>query len=53
MIKNPVSIEEHKTAYDAIKLMKDNRVDTLFVTDIDNHLTGVVEYSTLAELDED
>ena len=50
MIKNPVSIEENKTAFDAIKLMKDNRVDTLFVTDRENHLKGVVGIFDLSRI---
>lgn len=50
MIKNPVSITENKTAFDAIKLMKANRVDTLFVTDNDKHLKGVVGIFDLGRL---
>ena len=42
MIKKPVSITEEKTAYEAISLMREKRVDTLFVTDDNNYLKGVV-----------
>ncbi|SHH47124.1 osmoprotectant transport system ATP-binding protein [Anaerosphaera aminiphila DSM 21120] len=42
MIKNPVSIEEQNTAYEAISLMREKRVDTLFITDKELHLKGVV-----------
>ncbi|MBP2025790.1 ABC transporter ATP-binding protein [Peptoniphilus stercorisuis] len=42
MIKNPISISEDKTAYEAISLMREKRVDTLFITDDDNYLKGVV-----------
>lgn len=42
MIKNPVSITEDKTSYEAISLMREKRVDTLFVTDEDKYLKGVV-----------
>lgn len=42
MIKKPVSITEEGTAYEAISLMREKRVDTLFVTDDNNYLKGVV-----------
>lgn len=42
MLKNPVSIEEDATNFEAINLMRQKRVDTLFVTDKENHLLGAV-----------
>lgn len=42
MIKNPVSIHEEKSTYDALLLMREKRVDTLFITDIHEHLVGVI-----------
>ena len=42
MIKKPVSITEEGTAYEAISLMREKRVDTLFVTFDNNYLKGVV-----------
>lgn len=42
MIKKPVSITEEGTAYEAISLMREKRVDTLFVTDDNYYLKGVV-----------
>lgn len=42
MLKNPVNITEDKTTYDAIKMMREKRVDTLFITDYESRLVGVV-----------
>lgn len=42
MIKHPVSVTEDDKAVDAIKKMRDNGLDTMFVTDNENHLKGVV-----------
>lgn len=42
MIQNPVSIREDKSTYDALLLMREKRVDTLFITDEFNHLVGVI-----------
>lgn len=50
MIKDPVHITEDKTAYDAISLMRRKRVDTLFVTDEDKVLKGVVGIFDLGKI---
>lgn len=42
MLRNPVRITEDKTTYDAIKLMREKRVDTLFIIDDSQKLVGVV-----------
>lgn len=42
MIKNPVSVTPGKSLQDAIRLMRDRRVDTLFVTDDSGILKGMV-----------
>ena len=43
MIRNPISINEEKSFNEALPLMKEKRVDSLFITDDENHLTGVVD----------
>ena len=43
MIRNPISINEKSTIKEALPLMKEKRVDSLFITDDENHLTGVVD----------
>lgn len=40
MIKDPVSISKDKTTYDALVLMRQKRVDNMFITDSENHLCG-------------
>ena len=42
MLKNPVSLTKDRSTYDALALMRNKRVDTIFVTDEDNHLLGAV-----------
>lgn len=42
MIKNPVSVTPGKSLQDAIRLMRDRKVDTLFVTDDSGVLKGMV-----------
>ncbi len=42
MIKEPVYLNESRTTQDALKLMRQRRVDTLFVTDEDDVLKGVI-----------
>lgn len=44
MVKNPVTITSETTLADAIRVMRDRRVDTLFATDEDNTLQGVVDF---------
>lgn len=50
MLKNPVSIHQDKTTYEAIKLMREKRVDTLFITDQDQKLVGVVGMFDLSKM---
>lgn len=40
MIKDSVSISKDKTTYDALVLMRQKRVDNMFITDSENHLCG-------------
>ena len=42
MLKNPVSLAKDRSTYDALALMRKRRVDTIFVTDEENHLLGAV-----------
>lgn len=42
MIQDPVSIHQDKSTYDALLLMRQKRVDTLFITDEEDHLVGVI-----------
>lgn len=42
MLKNPVSLTKDRSTYDALALMRKKRVDTIFVTDEENHLLGAV-----------
>lgn len=42
MLKNPVSLPKERSTYDALALMRKKRVDTIFVTDEENHLLGSV-----------
>ncbi len=47
MLQNPVSVTPGKSLQQAIKLMRDRRVDTLFVTDDDGNLKGVVDFQDI------
>lgn len=47
MIKTPISITPGKSLQSAIKLMRDKRVDTLFVTDDAGILKGVVDFQDI------
>lgn len=40
MIKDPISISKDRTTYDALVLMRQKRVDNMFITDSENHLCG-------------
>ena len=42
MLKNPISLSSEKTTYDALILMRQKRVDTIFVVDKDKKLLGQV-----------
>ena len=42
MLKNPISLSLEKNTYDALLLMRQKRVDTVFVVDKDNKLLGQV-----------
>lgn len=42
MLKNPVSLTSDRSTYDALALMRNERVDTIFVTDEEGHLLGAV-----------
>ena len=42
MLKNPISLRLEKNTYDALLLMRQKRVDTVFVVDKDNKLLGQV-----------
>jgi osmoprotectant transport system ATP-binding protein len=44
MVKNPVTVSSETTLAEAIKVMRDRRVDTLFATDSDNTLQGVIDF---------
>ena len=43
MIKNPISVTPGKSISEAIRLMRDKRVDSLFVTDDSGVLKGYVD----------
>lgn len=47
MLKTPVAMVSSATLVQALKLMHDRRVDTLLVTDKENHLRGFVDIETL------
>lgn len=47
MIKNPVSTTPGKSLQDAIRLMRDRRVDSLFVTDDSGVLKGMVDLQAI------
>lgn len=47
MIKSPVTITSDTSLADAIRVMRDKRVDTLFVTDESNTLQGVVDFEEI------
>lgn len=42
MLKNPVSLTSDRSTYDALALMRNKRVDTIFVTDEEGYLLGAV-----------
>ncbi len=42
MLKSPVSLTSDRSTYDALALMRNKRVDTIFVTDEEGHLLGAV-----------
>lgn len=42
MLKDPVSLSSDRSTYDALALMRKRRVDTIFVTDEEEHLLGAV-----------
>ncbi|MGO1580894.1 MAG: ABC transporter ATP-binding protein [Peptoniphilaceae bacterium] len=49
MNENPISIVEDSSVYDAIKLMREKRVDTLYITDSTNTLKGYVDIFDLGK----
>ncbi|MDN2453836.1 betaine/proline/choline family ABC transporter ATP-binding protein [Lactobacillus sp. UCMA15818] len=48
MLKDPVSITPGKSLGNAIQIMREKHVDTLLVTDDDNHLKGYIDISSFA-----
>ncbi|MDY2986430.1 MAG: ABC transporter ATP-binding protein [Peptoniphilus sp.] len=50
MLKNPVHANLHNTTLEAIKLMRNKRVDTLFVTDDDGVLLGHIGIFDLVKI---
>lgn len=49
MSRNPISITEEKSLTDAIKIMREKRVDSLLVVDEQNTLKGYVDVETISE----
>jgi osmoprotectant transport system ATP-binding protein len=47
MVKRPISVTSDITLGEAIRIMRDRRVDTLFVTDMDNVLQGLVDFEAI------
>ena len=47
MNKNPITVTADFTLADAIRVMRDKRVDTLFVTDENNVLNGVFDFEDI------
>mgnify|MGYP000655482610 FL=1 len=47
MLKNPAAITPGKSLAEAILLMRKRRVDTLLVTDDENHLKGFIDLESL------
>ncbi len=47
MLKNPAAITPGKSLAEAISLMRKRRVDTLLVTDDENHLKGFIDLESL------
>ena len=43
MSKKPVTLTKNETMHSALKLMHDERVDTLLVTDDEKHLLGFID----------
>lgn len=49
MSRNPISITEEKSLTDAITIMREKRVDSLLVVDVQNVLKGFVDVETISE----
>jgi len=49
MNPEPITITENESLSQAIKIMRDRRVDTLLVVDEDNHLKGKVDFEIIDE----
>ncbi|MCM3170268.1 betaine/proline/choline family ABC transporter ATP-binding protein [Peribacillus frigoritolerans] len=49
MSRNPISITEEKSLTDAIRIMREKRVDSLLVVDEQNVLKGFVDVETISE----
>lgn len=47
MVKTPISVTQDITLGEAIRVMRDRRVDTLFVTDMNNILQGLVDFEAI------
>ncbi|PTQ84997.1 osmoprotectant transport system ATP-binding protein [Trichococcus patagoniensis] len=47
MIRGPVSVSADQNLSEAIKLMRTRRVDSLFVTDVDDVLLGILSVETI------
>lgn len=47
MVKKPVSVTSDMTLGEAIRVMRDNRVDSLFVTDTDYVLQGIIDFEAI------
>lgn len=47
MVKTPISVTQDITLGEAIRVMRDRRVDTLFVTDMNNVLQGLVDFEAI------
>lgn len=47
MIKQPITVKSDSTLGEAIRQMRDRRVDTLFVVDNEGHLQGVVDFESI------
>lgn len=44
MVKKPITVTSEMTLAESIRVMRDRRVDTLFVTDVNHVLQGVVDF---------
>lgn len=47
MVKKPITVTYDISLSDAIRVMRDNRVDTLFVTDTTHVLQGVIDFEAI------